>query len=298
VLAAFREPRLWPAGARSQDPPARMRAETLAALSPATLADWQAQIEPLAHRVLDQLPTDRSVDLVREFAQPWSLAVAVLVTGADPADAERLADLARHVSGAAAEPDDSALQSRAAAATAELERRFQNRAMPMGEPAFVALSQTLPCFLANAWLALLRHPAELARLRAQPDLIPGAMDELLRYAGLVRKLFRRVAASVDLGGVRIAEGERVILMLASANRDPAQFPEPDRLDVTRQAAGQVALGAGPHACVGASLIRMAAAAATGALVEKLAAEALSGPVPWCGGSGFSSPASLYVRLRR
>ena len=241
VLAAFREPRLWPVGARRDDPPGirdeaahdRVAAETMAALSPATLAGWQAQIEPLAHRLLEQLPTDRAVDLVGEFAQPWSLAVAVLVTGADAADGERLAALARQVSAAAAEPDDSALQSRAAAATAELERCFEKRTMPLGEPAFVAPSQTLPCFLANAWLALLRHPEELARLRAQPDLLPGAMDELLRYAGLVRQLFPGAAADVDLGGVRIAKGERVILMLAAANRDPAQFREPDRLDVTR-----------------------------------------------------------------
>jgi cytochrome P450 len=256
VLAAFREPGLWPVRARDEAAHVGVRAETLAALSPARLAAWQSQIEPLAHRLLEQLLTDRAVDLVGEFAQPWSLAVAVLVTGADAADGERLAALARQVSAAAAEPDDSALKSAAAAATAELERHFQQTATPLGEPAFVALSQTLPCYLANAWLALLQHPAELARLRSQPDLLPGAMDELLRYAGLVRQLFRQAAADVKLGGVRIAEGERVSLMLAAANRDPVQFPEPDRLDVTRQAAGQVALGAGPHACVGASRIRM------------------------------------------
>lgn len=158
-------------------------------------------------------------------------------------DCEPLADLARQVSAAAAEPTDSLLQSAAVAASTELEIKLQG-GMPMRTPAFVALSQTLPCFLANAWLALCRHPSELARLRAEPVLMPRAIEELLRYAGLARTLFRLATEDIDLGGIRIAEGERVRLMLASANRDPAQFPDPDRLDFTRRSAGQLALGAG------------------------------------------------------
>src|SRR5947207_646604 len=127
--------------------------------------------------------------------------------------------------------------------------------------------------------------------------MPRAVEELLRYAGLASSVFRRATARLDLGGVTILEGERVILMLASANRDPARFPEPDRLDVSRRLGGQVALGAGPHSCVGALLIRMAATVATEALVQKAAAREIAGPIEWRGGSGFRSPASLYVQLQ-
>ena len=95
--------------------------------------------------------------------------------------------------------------------------------------------------------------------------MPGAIEELLRYAGIVRRVFRRATADIDLGGVRIAEGELAVLMLASANRDPEQFPDPDRLLLARPAAGHVSLGTGRNSCVGALLIRLAASVATGAL---------------------------------
>lgn len=305
VIAALREPRLWPISPENKEPseigdPAeqlRMRAATSAAFSAARVADWQTQIEPLAHGLVHGLATDRPVDIVRKFAEPWSLEAAAIVTGADADDRELLAGLARQVSAAAAEPNDPVLQLNATAANTELETRLQG-GMPMRAPAFVALSQTLPCFLASAWLALLRHPFELARLQAESALMPRAIEELLRYAGLARSVLRRATAKLDLGGAKIAEGERVILMLASANRDPAQFPEPDRLDITRRVAGQVALGAGPHSCVGALLIRMAAAVATDAFVQKVAPVEIAGPIEWRGGSGFRAPSSLYVRLER
>jgi cytochrome P450 len=244
---------------------------------------------------MHRLPTHRPVDLVCEFAQPWGLDAAAIVTEVNAVERDRLADLAREVSAAAAEPNDPVLQSSAATANAELETRLEG-GIPMRASAFVALSQGLPHFLANAWLALFRHPLELARLRAEPALMRKAVEELLRYAGLARSIFRRATASLDIGGATIAEGERVVLMLASANRDPAQFPEPNRLDINRRVAGQVALGAGPHSCVGALLIRMAATVAMHAFVQKVVAAEITGPIAWRGGSSFSSPASLYAQL--
>jgi cytochrome P450 len=301
VLAALREPRLSPISADSKDRPAvanqaeqvHIRAELIGAFSASRVAEWQAQIQPLAHGMLGVLGTDRPVDLVREFAQPWSLRVAAMVTGADSVDCEPLADLARQVSAAAAEPWDPELQSAAAAASTELEKKLEG-GMPMRAPAFVALSHTLPSFLANAWLTLYRHPSELARLREDSAVMPSAIQELLRYAGLARTVWRLATTDFDLTGIPIAEGERVMLMLASANRDRAQFPEPDRLDFTRGGAGQLALGAGSHSCVGGLLIRMAASVATDAFIHNFAAIDMSAPIQWRGGSGFRSPASLYA----
>lgn len=302
VMAAFRDPRMSPTGPRSQNPPkkghgaeqGRLRAETLATLSALRIAAWQKEIEPIAPGIIDPLKPHESVDLVRDFALPWSLAVASIVTQAAAHDSERLAHLAAQVSASAADPFDDMLQSQAATAGSELERLLPSETIPLRAPTFVALSQTLPAFLANAWLALLRHPAELARLRDQPRLMPQAMNELLRYAGIARMIFRRAAANVDIGSVKIAEGERAVLMLASANRDPAQFPKPDRLDLTRHSVGHLALGSGPHSCVGAALIRMAASVATGAFVSRFAAARIRGKVEWRGGPGFRSPAALMV----
>jgi cytochrome P450 len=350
VLAALREPRLCQVGPRSKGKPgicnkstqSRRRSEVRAFLPHSRLAEWQDEIEPLAHSMIDQLPKDRSIDLVREFIRPWSLSVTLVINGADPVHSRRLAHLAKCLSGGEIDCDNSVLRSRAATTGAELrwslqkgvgirpicksafrvffqalhssvatasfalpkrlanlefERLDRKRAIPLGKSVFLGTSQTIPLFLANAWLALLRHPAELLRLRAQPDLMPRAIEELLRYAGVVHTLFRRATAKVDLGGIRILENERVILKLGAANRDPAQFPEPDRLDVARRVTGQVALGAGPNSCVGALLVRMASGIATRAFVERFTAAEMTGTVEWYRNANVCSPASLRVRSK-
>src|ERR1035437_7115778 len=309
VWAAWREPYLWPvSGKREIQPESRdadgrlkQRAAMLEALSASRLEEWRPRLEGLTRSALDRLPTDRAGDLFGEFTLPWGLALAMLVTGADAADSRRLADLGGRVFAATGESGDAALRADAASATAELERIFETGPIPMGEPAFVALSQTLPRLLANAWLALVRHPTEFAHLRAHPELMPGAIEELLRYAGIVRRVFRRAPATVDLGGVSIAGGELAVLMLASANRDPEQCPDPDRLLLTRPVTSHVALGTGRNSWCAALLIRMAALVATGALTSIFAEAHFSGVEEWGvpsgPGSGFCFPASVYVTLR-
>ena len=295
VAAALREPELE-LKAESDEDGAAVREKTLAALPAGKLAEWQAQIEPLAYTIIDRLAGEKLVDIVQEFARPWCLATSVVVTGADPGDAERLAALARQVSIATANPGSASLQAAAKEANTELQQVLQSNAIPNNGQAFIALSQTLPCFLANAWVALLRHHAELVQLRTEPSLMPRAIEELLRYAGLTRKVSRHARSAVTVGNTPVAEGDQVILLVASANRDPKQFPNPDRLDWSRSAAGQVSLGAGPHACAGASLIRMTAAVATRVFVERVVESRMNGPIEWCGGTTFRWAASLDVVL--
>ena len=163
-------------------------------------------------------------------------------------------------------------------------------------PAFVALAQTLPAFLAKAWLALLRHPKEFSRLRDNLDLLPMAVEELLRYAGLARSMFRVATSDMDLIGVRVEKNQRVALELNSANRDPTQFPDPNRLDVTRRAPGHLAFGAGAHSCIAASLIRMAAAIVTSAFIGHFPNARIQEPIQWRGGTGFRAPAVLYIAV--
>jgi len=302
VMAAFREPRLWPIGQRGEDQHAvrdetgklHARDELLDLVSPAKVAQWQQRMEAQAQSAAERLPRGRPVDLLSEYALPWCLTLAMLVTGADADDRERLADLGSHVFAGTGQPEDSPLGTRAAAAGAELERIFEARVARTGEPTLVGISQTLPRLLINGWLALLRHPAEWARLRGQPDLMPRAIEELMRYASIVPALFRRAEEDVELGSVRIAKSQRVHLMVGSANRDPEQFPDPDRLDVTRRAATHMTLGMGRNSCVGAILIRMAAAATTGALLRKFGEAELTGTVEWSIGSGFCWPCAVYV----
>src|SRR5262249_10688576 len=162
------------------------------------------------------------------------------------ADAERLDRLARDVFLAAACATDSGIEPQAQTAVAELARSFPGEGASADVQTFVALSQTLPCFLAGAWRELFRHPDEVDRVRGQPALMPGAVEELLRHSGPARAVFRRAFAEITIGQSHIQPGDRVILMLSAANHDPAQFLEPDRLDLRRDAAGHLAFGRGAH----------------------------------------------------
>jgi hypothetical protein len=150
--------------------------------------------------------------------------------------------------------------------------------------------------LTSCWHALASHPEAYARLRAQPELMPAGVEEMLRYAGIVRRVYRRSRAAVELGGVVIPQGDLVALMLATANCDPAQFPDPDRLDVTRPVPSHFSLGYGRNSCVGGNPVRMALAVATNVLVTTFRAAKLARQPEWTAGSGFLFPKSLDVTL--
>jgi hypothetical protein len=179
-------------------------------------------------------------------------------------------------------------------ANARLDGSLRSVSVPGAHSLFLGLSQTLPDFLANAWLVLLQHPSDLMRLRVEPQRMPRAIDELLRYRGLVHTLTREADQTVELAGVTIARNDRVILKVALANRDPEHFPDSNSLDIARQNTGHLALGAGSHSCVGALLVRMAAISATRAFTEKLGRAELVDPVVWRRGSTLDSPSSLRV----
>jgi len=286
VAAALREPALSMSDGDVADLP------TFAA---AQLATWRDGAESSARRMVASLPTGEPVDLVRAFAAPWSLALACDVTGASSAHAPRLAALARAVFLAAAHATDASLAPDAHRAVAALAAALP--ATPLAVQAFVALTQTLPCTLAGAWHALLAHPDQARLLRAEPALLPRAVDELLRHAGPSRAVFRRARADVAIGGAHVAAGDRVALMLSAANHDPARFPDPWRLDVRRRTAGHVALGGGAHACAGGSVVRVALSVATGALLDAAAVIEPAGEPTWLGGFAIRGVASLPVVLR-
>jgi cytochrome P450 len=136
--------------------------------------------------------------------------------------------------------------------------------------------------LGNGVLALLERRAEWERLVADPALVPAAVEELLRFDTPLQ-LFRRTAlADAEVGGVRVAAGERVALLFGSANRDPDAFEEPDRLDVSRSPNPHLGFGAGIHFCLGAPLARLELQEQLGALVHlapglRLAAEPVRRP---------------------
>lgn len=128
--------------------------------------------------------------------------------------------------------------------------------------------ETTVNLIGNGLLALLRHPEQLARLRAAPALIDTAVEELLRYDSPPQFISRAATSDFDFGGRSLRAGESVLLGLGAANRDPAAFVDPDRLDLGRTPNPHLAFGLGTHFCPGAMLSRLEARLAIGALLAR------------------------------
>ncbi|MGY1711891.1 cytochrome P450 [Geodermatophilus sp. SYSU D00758] len=129
----------------------------------------------------------------------------------------------------------------------------------------------------NGLLALLEHPDQLARLRAEPALLPTAVEELMRYDSPLQLFERTATADVELAGVTVREGQKVAALLGAANRDPAVFADPDALDVGRADNPHISFGAGVHFCIGAPLARVELQASFGALLERTTRLELAAP---------------------
>lgn len=120
----------------------------------------------------------------------------------------------------------------------------------------IAGNETTTNLLARMMMTLLDHPDQLAKLRADLSLLPNAVEETLRYAGVVPALPRLTTQEVEVGGVKIPSGQIVLPFFMAANRDPRRFPDPDRFDITRKTTGHLAFGFGAHFCLGAHLARL------------------------------------------
>jgi cytochrome P450 len=146
---------------------------------------------------------------------------------------------------------------------------------------------TTVSLIGNGMLALLRHPDQLDRLRADPSLVPEAIEELLRFDGPVNPgLARYALEDLEIGGVRIPRGDMVLLAIAAADRDPHRFPDPARLDVGTPDRGHLAFGHGIHYCLGAPLARLEGQVAFAALLARLPDLALAAredELRWTGG---------------
>ncbi|MGH7895235.1 MAG: cytochrome P450 [Candidatus Binatia bacterium] len=140
--------------------------------------------------------------------------------------------------------------------------------------------ETTANLIANGVLALLRHPGELERLRADPSLAAPAVEELLRYDTPPQFISRVVGESCEVRGKALRPGDSVLLGIGSANRDPVAFGEPDRLDLARSPNPHVGFGLGTHFCPGAQLARMEARAAIPALLARFSRLELAGEPVW------------------
>jgi cytochrome P450 len=282
------------------DPPAhaRLRKQVAASFTPRVLAAITPAIEELVGRLLDRLDRPGTVDLVREFAYPLPALVIAQLLGAPEEGCDQFerwsADIVSFVGSGRPDPvraarADASLRAfrsylvpliEQARATPRADLLSQLVAAPPGEgltedelvatcvTLLFAGHETTANVIANGLLALLEQPRELGRLREDPSLAQGAVEELLRYDSPVQRLRRRATVDLELAGRRIGSGELVMAFVGAANRDEQHYSEPDRLDLTRSEGSHLAFGYGIHFCVGAALTRLETPIAWNALLTR------------------------------
>jgi cytochrome P450 len=151
--------------------------------------------------------------------------------------------------------------------------------------------------IGSALHLLARNPSEWRKLRADPSLARNAFEETVRMESPIQSLFRTTTRDVDVGGLRIPSSEKVLLLLAAANRDPEHWDEPDRFDITRRVQGHVGFGVGVHVCIGQVIARMEGEILLAALAERVASIELAGPPTRRFNNAVRGLASLPLAVR-
>ena len=310
----------------NSDPPDHERLRKLVnkAFTARRVQRLRPRITAITAGLLEDMSTRTEADLLASFAFPLPITVICELLGIPAGDRDDFRTWsATIVSNAAApevfqahatamaryfvallaakrrEPGDDLLSALIAARDEE-DSLSENELVSMVFLLLVAGHETTVNLIASGVLALLLNPAELARLRAEPALIGGAVEELLRYVNPVNHTtFRCAAEPVEIGGVRISRGDPVLVALSGANRDPARFGDPDRLDLGRDSAGHLAFGHGIHYCLGAPLARLEAEIAVSALLARFGSISLAVPAEslrWRPSTLIHGLESLPVRL--
>jgi hypothetical protein len=286
-----------------RDPPdhTRLRGLVNKAFTPRAVDALRQKIEALVAELLAKQKGKDSFDLISQFAYPLPVFVICELLGVPPGDRYRFGawsaaiganfdnlgvadeDLKRRGNEAAeglteyfrelvkkrrGQPTDDILQG-LITAEEQGQRLTEDELLATCVLIFFAGHETTVNLIGNGSLALLRNPGEAQRLRQNAALMPGAVEELLRFDSPVQRTGRTVLQDVEVSGRLLHAGERVNVLVGAANRDPAQFPDPDRLDVTRaNAAAHQSFASGIHYCVGAPLARLEAQTAIGALLRE------------------------------
>ena len=286
-----------------RDPPdhTRLRALVSKAFTPRMIETMREHIQEIVDRLLDRVQDAGRMDVIEDLAYPLPVTVICEMLGVPVDDHASIrgwsADIARSLDAIGlpsdqdivergrksrralgdyfrrlvperrARPQDDLL-SGLLAAEEQGDKLTQDEVIAMCLLLFIAGHETTVNLIGNGTLALLRHPDQLTKLRAEPALIGNAVEELLRYDSPVQRTARITTTEVELAGQLLPKGALVITALGAANRDPAQFADPDRLDVTRKDPRHISFGFGIHFCLGAPLARVEGQLALGTLLRR------------------------------
>jgi cytochrome P450 len=295
------------------DPPDHTRLRKLAAkaFTPATTEQLRPRIEQITSDLLDEMAPRGSADLIASFAAPLPVTVISELLGVAEPDRDNLRqwsntsfaeddtttrdqathNLARYmtslIAAKRAEPADDLL-SRLIAVRDTTDKLSDPELLSLAILLLIAGHETTTTLIANATCALLLNPAQHQALRDDPSLIPAAIDEFLRYdSPAAIATIRFTAEPVTIADVTIPADQIILISPAAANRDPARYPHPAELDISRDTTGHLGLGHGIHYCLGAQLARTETEIALRALLDRFPALRLD-----------TDPASLQWRHTR
>ncbi len=297
-----------------RDPPdhTRLRSLVSRAFTPRVVEEMRPHIQEIVDGLLDRVEGSGDMDVIEDLAYPLPVRVICEMLGVPTSDQEVFrqwsADIARSLD-AALFPADSGVGTRGQEASDALKEYFRSliavrrkhpqpdllsgliAAEEQGDKLteaellstcvliLIAGHETTVNLIGNGLLALLGNPEQLRALANDPGLIQTGVEELLRYDGPVQRTSRMTMADVEIGGKKIAKDSVVVAAIGAANRDPAVFADPERLDVARKDNRHIAFGFGIHFCLGASLARIEGQVAIGTLLRRMPALKLVSDIP-------------------
>ncbi|HEY7118830.1 MAG TPA: cytochrome P450 [Tepidisphaeraceae bacterium] len=304
-----------------KDPPkhTKLRALISRAFTPRSVVNLEPRIGELTRELLDPLVGRGQMDLAGDFSVQLPMMVIAEMLGIPTADcglfktwadvildmsytvvpgeerreeaaratanfvactAETADYLARLLRQRQTTPGDDLL-TRLAQAEVDGQRLTPEQILGFFQLLLLAGSETTTNLINNAILCFIEHPEELARVRADPSLLPRAIEEVLRYRSPLQWIYRVAKRDVEMAdGQVLPTGKLVLAMIGSANHDPRQFPDPERFDVARDPNPHIAFGHGPHFCLGAPLARLEARVALTELLGRLKDIRLASDRPW------------------
>lgn len=283
------------------NPPDHTRLRTLVtkAFTPRVVENMRPRIQAITDELLDYVQSAGRMDVIADLSFPLPVIVIAQMLGVPAEDRDKFKawtpDLARTLdpiispeildAGDAAtlafydyfrtlvakrrkDPQDDLL-SALIAAEEKGDRLTEDELLATAILLLGAGHETTMNLIGNGLLALFRHPDQLAKLKADPTLIQSAVEECLRFDGPVQMTARTALEDIEIDGKTVTKGQQAVIVLAAANRDPAQFVEPDRFDITRKDSSHIAFSHGIHYCLGAPLARVEAQIVINTLLQRM-----------------------------
>jgi cytochrome P450 len=289
------------------------------------VSELSGQVHKITDQLLDAAAEKETVELIDDFAYRLPIAVIGAMLGVPQEDAQMIRNLSNTLGDfVGAEYRGIEAANRAIKDfRAYLHDLYKERRAKRGDDLLAALieaeedgqrltrdeldatvvqllfagHETTTNLIANGLWALLKHPEQLVRLRAKPELIGNAVEEFVRWNTSSQVLHRTVGSDSEIAGVKVPRGMTLRLFLGAAGRDPERYPDADRLDIEREDVKHLGFGIGPHYCLGQSLARMEAAVAVGTIVRRFPVIELAGPTRWRTNLQLRGLEALPLRLR-